>query len=203
MSAKANSGQTILRMPYPGFIPLAFITAAAAGVFRYAINALAVSPIRCQYIGEKHSELSLACSHGLNDLRRRCLRLQFGFHRVADAETLKCPQDLVASRAFLNIPTSGDVRFTPESGHRQRSRHVRYGTWRPPIESEHHTAVNWRFRRSQSAGRSVSRRALITKPDLERGEDGNYDANDDVDLHGRTPREAEHPGRNQDPDAHD
>ena len=65
--------------------------------------------------------------------------------------------------------------------------------------SEYYRPV--RFRLSQSAGRGVPRRALIKKPDFERGKNGNDDANDDMDKHRSSPRKTEHPGRNQDPDA--
>jgi hypothetical protein len=76
------------------------------------------------------------------------------------------------------------------------------GAWRPPIESKHH-GRKLVFRRPQSSGRSVSRRTLIKKPDFDRGKNGNDDANDDVDLHRRSSRKTHHPGRNQDPHAHD
>jgi hypothetical protein len=49
----------------------------------------------------------------------------------------------------------------------------------------------------------VSWRALIKKPDFERGKNGNDDANYNVDMHRGRTRKTEHPGRNQDPDAHD
>src|SRR5215467_15611782 len=56
------------------------------------------------------------------------------------------------------------------------------------------------FRRSH---RGASRRALIKEPDFKRGKNGNNDTDDDVHMHRRSPCKTKHPGRYQDPHAHD
>ena len=48
---------------------------------------------------EKYAKLGLAFGDRRDDLRRPGQRLGLGLHRLADAETLECPQDLGAGRA--------------------------------------------------------------------------------------------------------
>jgi hypothetical protein len=55
-----------------------------------------------QHVDEEDAELGLAPGYRVDDLRRPGLYFGLGLHRLADGETVECPQDLRARRACRN-----------------------------------------------------------------------------------------------------